>query len=330
MSFIRTYAAIACAAITVSAFAESPIKSDWNIRDHIKAADVIVQSHRGAGELAPENTVEAFELGWSLHTYPESDVRQTTDGVIVAFHDKNFERVVKNASPEMAKKGAEDLTWKELKKLDVGSWMGTDFVNHHVCTLDEVFTLMEGKPDRHLYLDIKKVDLKKLAKMVKKHKIDKQVVLASPTHEAIMEWKKMVPDSDTLLWVSGDTEEVQAKKYNAAKAKDFKDITQLQIHIHFTGDAAAISQDSVDPFTASDKFLVSVGKDLREKGILYQSLPYGGTAEGIYSKLLDLGIMSFATDHPKLTRTAIEDYYKKSDKAAKISVTESAPQSAAK
>jgi hypothetical protein len=32
----------------------------------------IIQSHRGAGDLAPENTLDAFELGWRLGTHPEA------------------------------------------------------------------------------------------------------------------------------------------------------------------------------------------------------------------------------------------------------------------
>ncbi len=291
-------------------------RADWNVRDHLKPQEIVVQSHRGAGELAPENTLEAFELGWKLGTYPEADVRTTTDGVIVAFHDKNFERVVKNVPPELAQKGAEDLTWDELKKLDVGSWLGDNFVGHRVCTMEEIFELMEEKPDRHLYLDIKKVDLKQLADLVKAHKIDSQVILASPRHEELIEWKKMVPESDTLLWIGGKTEEEQKQKFDAAKAKGFDSLTQVQIHTHLTTDSENINRKSVNPFTGSDKFLIESGNELRTKGILYQTLPYGGSTPGVYWKLLDLGLMAFSTDHPTVTRKALEDYYKQPDAPA--------------
>src|SRR6188508_1863197 len=91
-------------------------KSAWNLRDHVPLEKVIVQSHRGAGVLAEEGTLEAFELGWKLGTYPESDLRATKDGVIVTFHDNNFARVVKDASPELKKKGVEDLPYAELSQ----------------------------------------------------------------------------------------------------------------------------------------------------------------------------------------------------------------------
>src|SRR5215213_9749740 len=100
---------------------EAKLKSPWNVRHHIPVDQFIIQSHRGAGELTEENTIEAFETGWKLQTYPEADIRMTYDGVIVAFHDENFARVVKGVSPEMAKKGVKDLTWDELRQIDVGS-----------------------------------------------------------------------------------------------------------------------------------------------------------------------------------------------------------------
>src|SRR6188472_834017 len=65
-------------------------KSEWTVRGHVSPEKFVIQSHRGAGELAPENTIEAFELGWKLGTIPESDIRTTRDGVIVTFHDNNF------------------------------------------------------------------------------------------------------------------------------------------------------------------------------------------------------------------------------------------------
>lgn len=287
-----------------------PIQADWNIRDHMSHDEVIVQSHRGAGILAPENTREAFELGWSLNTYPEADVRTTTDGVIVAFHDKNFKRVVKNVTPELAEKGVEDLTWEEASKLSVGEEIeGKDFVGHRICTMDEIFELMAGKPERILYLDIKKVDLNDLANLVKKHRIENQVIFATQHHDMIVDWKKLIPESKTLLWVPCRTEADQKERFEAAKARNFEGITQVQIHTHVEDPVEDINRSSVNPFRPSDQFLVEAGQELRRRNILFQTLPYGGTTREVYWKLLDLGLMSFATDVPEVTRTAIRDYY---------------------
>ena len=94
--------------------------SDWTIRGRIAPEQVMIQSHRGAGTLAPENTAEAFEVAWSVGTTPEADLRMTRDGVIVAFHDDTFARVLKSEDPALKKKGVADLTWEEVAALDVG------------------------------------------------------------------------------------------------------------------------------------------------------------------------------------------------------------------
>jgi hypothetical protein len=48
---------------------------------------------------------------------------------------------------------------------------------------------------------------------------------------------------------------------------------------------------------------------VRARGILYQTIPWGGATPEVYWKLLDLGFMSFATDHPDVTWAAVKAYY---------------------
>jgi glycerophosphoryl diester phosphodiesterase len=283
-------------------------KSEWTARDHIPIDQFIIQSHRGAGELSEENTPEAFELGWKLNTIPEADVRTTKDGVIVAFHDKNFARVVKGASEELKKQGVEHLTFAELQKLDVGSWKGEQFAGRRVSRMTDIFALMQGKPERRLYLDIKQVDLKKLAGEVKWAEIESQVILASTKYEQIREWRQLLPAGQTLLWMGGTEEKLRARLDELRKS-NFADVTQVQIHTHLKGDAADVKRDSVDPFKEPDAFLIEAGNELRSRGLLFQTLPYGGSTKDIYWKLLDLGLMSFATDHPDVTWDAVKAYY---------------------
>ncbi len=69
-----------CVVFVVStAAAAEPV---WNIRD-MPIERVSVVAHRGAGFLAPENSMEALELSWSMGCIPEGDVRNTKDGHIV-------------------------------------------------------------------------------------------------------------------------------------------------------------------------------------------------------------------------------------------------------
>jgi hypothetical protein len=53
---------------------------------------------------------------------------------------------------------------------------------------------------------------------------------------------------------------------------------------------------------------LETGRELRSRNILYQALPWGAADAKIYARLLDLGVMSFATDYPKQTLDAVRRY----------------------
>lgn len=280
----------------------------WTVREHVPLESFIIQAHRGAGELSEENSLEAFQLGWKLNCIPEADLRTTKDGVLVAFHDANFDRVVKDVSPAMAKQGVKDVTFDELQKLDVGSFKGEAFAGRRVAKMSEVFALMRGKPERRLYMDIKQVDLKQVAAEVKDAGVERQVILASTKYDQIRDWRKLIADGQTLLWMGG-TEAQLEKRFEELRKTQFADVTQLQIHTHLPDGVKTIERKAANPFKESDAFLRAKGEEVRAHKIIYQTLPWGGSTPEVYAKLLDLGFMSFATDHPEVTWAAVRAYY---------------------
>jgi glycerophosphoryl diester phosphodiesterase len=289
-----------------------PIRPDWNVREHLPLEKIIVQGHRGVGNLAEENTVEAFELAWKLGLYPESDLRITRDGVIVPFHDNNFARVVKDASPELKKKGVKDLTYAELSRLDVGAYKGEQFRGRRVVPMATIFELMRGRPERHLYMDIKSIEFPRLAAEVRKYGLEKQVVVASRKVAELREWKALVPESETLLWMHGNEAELR-RDLAEHRATKYAGITQLQIHVYpkETKDTWAPPTDpspADNPFRLRNAFLLEVGRELRAHGVIFQVFPYTDSP-AVYAQLLDLGVMSFATDYPDITLRALRDYY---------------------
>ena len=74
-------------------------------------------AHRGAGKLAPENTLAAFRRGAS-HGYTafECDVKLSADGVPFLLHDDTLDRTTSAQGP------AGSRSWADLSQLDAGSW----------------------------------------------------------------------------------------------------------------------------------------------------------------------------------------------------------------
>lgn len=72
-------------------------------------------AHRGGDERAVENTMEAFQHAVDLgYRYLETDVHVTIDGVLVAFHDGDLERVSGHAG------AIAERSWAELSAIDLG------------------------------------------------------------------------------------------------------------------------------------------------------------------------------------------------------------------
>jgi glycerophosphoryl diester phosphodiesterase len=278
-------------------FATEPQGQNWNVRNHIPLDKFMIQSHRGAGNLAPENSLEAFEIAWNWTTIPEADLRLTKDRVIVAFHDNNFKRILPNAPEEMKNKGVADLTLLEVKNLDIGAWKGEQFSGQHIATLREVCEVLKKYPKRKIYIDIKKIDFEQLARETEH--VHPQLILASTNYEEIKLWKKLAPKSFTLHWMSG-TEENLTERLDQLEKVRFEAVDQLQIHVNI---------DKEGQFSPSDHFIRNTGERLRKYGILFQTLPWNCSDPKVYQRLLDLGVASFATDFPDITVNAVRKYY---------------------
>lgn len=74
-------------------------------------------AHRGAGRLAPENTLAAFRVGAALGWRAfECDVKLSADGVPFLLHDATLDRTTNGRGCAGA------LVWADLARLDAGSW----------------------------------------------------------------------------------------------------------------------------------------------------------------------------------------------------------------
>jgi len=89
--------------------ATNPIVRDWPYPRLV--------AHRGAGKLAPENTLTAMRVGHA-HGYRmvEFDVKLAADNVSFLLHDATLERTTSGRGR------ADALPWRELSRLDAGGW----------------------------------------------------------------------------------------------------------------------------------------------------------------------------------------------------------------
>ena len=90
-------------------------------------------AHRGAGLLAPENTLAALRLGYA-HGYRmvEFDAKLSADGIAFLLHDNTLDRTTNGQGR------ADALDWRLLSLLDAGSWHSSTYAGEPLATLASV------------------------------------------------------------------------------------------------------------------------------------------------------------------------------------------------
>ena len=90
-------------------------------------------AHRGAGKLAPENTLAAFRVG-AAHGYRafECDVKLSADGVPFLLHDATLERTTSGLGTAGVR------SWSELSRLDAGGWHSRGFAGEPLPSLGAI------------------------------------------------------------------------------------------------------------------------------------------------------------------------------------------------
>ena len=90
-------------------------------------------AHRGAGKLAPENTLAAFRAGAS-HGYRafECDVKLSADGQPFLLHDATLDRTTSERGV------AAERPWLELSRIDAGGWHSRAFAGEPLPSLEAI------------------------------------------------------------------------------------------------------------------------------------------------------------------------------------------------
>ncbi len=154
------------------------------------ANEFVVSAHRGNSSEAPENTLIANQLAIeSGADYLECDVRRTKDRVMVTLHDASLNRTTN------ARGYLRDMNYADLASVDAGypSRFGNKYKGEKIPTLEEVLRKAKGKI--RVEIEIKETGLADdVVKLVRKLKMEKEVIVISFTFSEIERVKTIAPN----------------------------------------------------------------------------------------------------------------------------------------
>lgn len=141
---------------------------------------ILIFAHRGASNLAPENTLKAFKKAIELNAdYIEFDVHQSKDGEIVIVHDGNTFRTTRHLGL------IKNMTLEELKKLDCGD-------GEKIPTLHELIKLAKGKIGLNCEIKAKGM-AQKIIEILREADLFESTIISSFNQKELLEIKKLEP-----------------------------------------------------------------------------------------------------------------------------------------
>ena len=266
--------------------------------------------HRGDGKHRPDNTMEALLYTWGKGYTPESDIRYSKDGKVVAFHDNKYK-----GKPVSA------YTWEQIREWDVGSYRGAEYATCRPPLWETIFTAMEENPSRKIHIDWKDVPPEKVAEMVKAHGLEKQCWFITREYDLIKRYKAALPEGQTLHWMNlgnwgyidfnkpGECEKCEASMMalfeNAAK-ENFKGIDNVQLHCQVR------VVDGKYVFCPKPETLKACVARLHAAGVEASMCVWQKESDdpGVYKALFEMGFDSFGTDYPEALYQAVEEMKK--------------------
>lgn len=228
-----------------------------------------IYAHRGCSGTYPENTIAAFQAAAELPiTGVEIDVHLTRDGEIVVIHDEKVNRTTNG------KGYVKDMTLKELKELDCGSWRSEEWSDEKIPTLDEIFDIFEETNHRlniELKTDVFPYDglADKVIDLAAKRGFTDRVLISSFNHEDIQSVVKGKQVESAIL-----TFEVLVDVYDYARV-----IGTKRIHISLPSAFRRMTTDA-----------------LRKGAIVYV---YTVNDVNYAEELHKIGVHGIFTDHPE-------------------------------
>lgn len=156
--------------------------------DDVKQKEFIVIGHRGAPREAPENTISSFEkaVRAGVHSV-EADLRRTSDGRVVVFHDRDVRRTTNGRGR------VDSMTEDALQELDAGGWFGKKFSGEKIPTLDNLLEWGAASGAR-LILELKDGEIEEfVARRTAAHEMENKVTICAWKLQALEKMKELAP-----------------------------------------------------------------------------------------------------------------------------------------
>lgn len=248
-------------------------------------AAVEIIAHRGASYDAPENTLASVKLGWEQNADAvEIDIYLTSDGKVVAHHDKTTKKI---GGPDV---DVAAQTLAELQKHDAGAWKNERYRGERIPTLASILeTIPDGK---RLFIEIKcgAEVLPELRRVIDASgKKPEQMALIGFGYETMAAAKKEFPKHE-VFWVVNVKQDEQTGVW--APARD-----------ELIEQALAAGLDGLDLSARPimDREYIDA---VKAKGLSFCVWTVNDPAEA--RRLRDAGVEGITTDRPAFLRDALE------------------------
>ena len=269
--------------------------------------------HRGGGKLErPDNTLDTFMWCWQNGSALECDCRKTKDGVGVMLHDDKLKRTARGISKELANKSvSKELTWDEIKDVDVGSYLDPKFSHHRIPTIEATFAAIKGHPTWLCFVDEKGAGPEYIAAKAREAGVLDQIYYTGQDYPKALDWNRATGGGKTLIWIgtwpkpkhtAEDVARFEAhfeKKMDEMRKNGFKGVSAVSLHTYYDPKAK-------EQFVPSVSYLRKVIDEFHAHGIPVCSIPFeGGDTEEVYFKLFEMGCDGFSTDYPSVMFSVI-------------------------
>ncbi len=231
----------------------------------------LIFAHRGARDVAPENTLAAFDAAIQAGADGiELDVRRCRTGEVVVMHDEVVDRTT-NGSGRV-----ETISLEMLRLLDAGSWFAQEFRDERIPTLAETLDLVGHR--LLVNIEIKATRLRsdgleaEVVQLVRERDMQDRVIISSFNPAVLIRLKRLAPELPRGLLYAPDLPVYLSRAWAVPL------IRPCALHPHYS----MVTEHSV--------------REARRAG--YRVNAWTVNEDHDMMRLINLGVDGIITDHP--------------------------------